>query len=308
MNELILHHYPGSPFSEKVRLVLGYKGLTWKSVTVPVMLPKPDVVALTGGYRRTPFMQIGADVYCDSALMCRVIDRLAPDPPLHPPASAGSAEIVGQWADTALFWTAVPYTMQPAGAAHIFEGASPEYVKAFRDDRAAMTQGMRRPTLADLGAQLRVQLGRLERLLGDGRGFLVGDVPTIADFSAVQSVWFIRRAPPVAVLLESYPRLLSWYERVHAFGHGTAEPMTSAESLEIARSAATHATTRVAEGEAHAAGDAVTVTPTDYACDPVAGRLVGLDAEEVVIARADPRAGDVQVHFPRIGYQVKAQS
>ena len=50
-HDLILHHYAGSPFSEKVRLVLGYKGLSWKSVSVPVILPKPDVVALTGGYR-----------------------------------------------------------------------------------------------------------------------------------------------------------------------------------------------------------------------------------------------------------------
>src|SRR5438309_6819722 len=120
MNDIILHHYAGSPFSEKVRLVLGYKGLAWKSVTVPVILPKPEVVALTGGYRRTPFMQIGADIYCDSALMCRVIDRLAPEPPLYPAASAGLAEIVAQWADTALFWTAIPYTVQPAGAAYVF--------------------------------------------------------------------------------------------------------------------------------------------------------------------------------------------
>ena len=91
MTELILHHYARSPFSEKVRLVLGMKRLHWKSVDVPVMMPKPDVVALTGGYRRTPFMQIGADIYCDTALMCRVIDRLQPEPALQPatPATRG---------------------------------------------------------------------------------------------------------------------------------------------------------------------------------------------------------------------------
>ena len=138
MSDLILHHYAASPFSEKVRLVLGMKGLRWRSVTVPMIMPKPDVVALTGGYRRTPFMQIGADVYCDSALMCRVIDRLAPEPPLYPRRRAGLAEIVAQWADSTLFWTAVPFTMQPAGVAHIFAGAPPEALKAFGADRAAM--------------------------------------------------------------------------------------------------------------------------------------------------------------------------
>ena len=309
MPDLILHHYATSPFSEKVRLVLGLKGLAWRSVTVPALLPKPDVVALTGGYRRTPFMQIGADVWCDSALMCRVIDRLVPEPPLYPAGCAGSADIVAQWADTNLFWTAVPYALQPAAASHFFEGAAPEYVKAFRDDRAAMMQGAsRRPPLADAKVQLQIYLRRLEQQLGDGRAFLMGGAPSIADVAAAQSVWFIRRAPPVASVLAPYERVNAWYERVHAFGHGTSEPMTSAEALDVSRHAATHAAAKVAEGEAHAPGSVVTVTPTDYAFDPVAGRLVGLDDEEVVVARVDPRAGHVHVHFPRIGYQVRAQA
>ena len=59
MTDIILHHYPTSPFSEKVRLVLGYKKLAWKSVIIPSIMPKPDVIALTGGYRKTPFLQIG---------------------------------------------------------------------------------------------------------------------------------------------------------------------------------------------------------------------------------------------------------
>ena len=54
-----------------------------------------------------------------------------------------------------------------------------------------------------------------------------------------------------------------------------------------------------------AEGDEVTVTPTDYAHDPVAGRLVGLGPEEVVIERVDARAGTVHVHFPRIGFQIR---
>ncbi len=306
MNDLILHHYPTSPFSEKVRLVLGLKKVAWKSVVVPVMLPKPDVVALTGGYRRTPFMQIGADVYCDSALICKVIDRLAPTPPLYPEASAGLAEIVAQWADSALFWTAVPYTMQPAGAVHIFAGAPPEYLKAFRDDRAAMTTGMRRATTADAGAQLASYAGWLERLLADGRSWLLGAQACIADFSVAQSIWFIRRAPPIAAGLEIYPHLLAWYARVQAIGQGMSSPMSSADALEVAARATSHAAVSVANGQAFESGAEVTVTPTDYATDAVAGRLVGLDGDEVVIARDDPRAGRVHVHFPRIAYQVKA--
>jgi len=304
MTELILHHYAGSPFSEKMRLILGFKGMRWRSVIVPAILPKPDVMALTGGYRRTPFMQIGADIYCDTTLMCKVIETLNPEPPLYPASTSGVAEIIAQWADTTLFWIAVPYTMQPAGIAHIMAGAPPEALKAFGADRAAMSPNLRRATLADGAAQLHTYLARLEHLLADGRPFLLGALPSIADFSAAQSIWYIRRAPPVAVLLDAYPRLLAWFEKVAAFGHGELTKMTSAEAIDVARQSPTAAVAFTAE-PGLAEGDEVTVTPTDYAHDPVAGKLVGLSRDEVVIARTDDRAGTVHVHFPRVAFQIK---
>jgi glutathione S-transferase len=307
MSELVLHHYPTSPFSEKVRLVLGMKKVAWRSVRVPVIMPKPDVVALTGGYRRTPFMQIGADIWCDTALMCRVVDRLWPEPPLYPTATTGLADIVSQWADTTLFWTAVPYTMQPAGVAHIFANMPPEALKAFGADRAAMYPSMRRAPVADAGAALVAYLGRLEAMLGDGRPYLLGATPCIADFSATQSIWYLRRAPPVATILAAYPLLVSWQERVAAFGHGESTPMSSDEALAIASRSTGHAPTAVAPGQPFAAGDAVRIAAADYAHDEICGTVVGLDDDEVVIERVDPRAGTVHVHFPRIGFHIKAQ-
>ncbi len=305
MSDLILHHYDGSPFSEKVRLILGYKDLAWKSVSVPVMLPKPDVVALTGGYRRTPFLQVGADIYCDTALMCRVIDAMAPQPPLYPVAAGGAQHLLAQWADTTLFWAAIPYTMQPAGAQHLFGGAPPDFLKAFAADRAAMAPNMRRATPADAAAQLASYFGWLESELADGRPFLLGEHACIGDFSVAQSLWYIRRAPPVATVLAPFQKLLAWYERVSAFGHGTPEKMRSSAAIELAAGTPRHAATQVEPGAGFAAGDAVTVSPTDYATDLVAGTLVGLTQHEVVIERRDDRAGTVHVHFPRIGYQVK---
>ena len=307
MSDLILHHYPMSPFSEKVRLILGYKGLSWRSVIVPALMPKPDVLALTGGYRRTPFMQLGADVYCDTALMCRVLERWHPQPPLYPPAQSGLAETVAQWADTSLFWTAVTYTMQPAGIAHVMKGATPDMLKAFGADRAAMNPGLRRATLADGAAALRAYVGRLEQMLESGQPFLLGAAPSIADFSAVQSVWFVRLAPPVAVILNGAPRVAAWFERMQAFGHGTAEPMTSQQAIEVAAEG-THAALSFVPEPGLEADLAVSVTPTDYAHDAVNGRLVGLGPHEVVIARDDPRAGRVHVHFPRIAYAIKPQT
>ena len=306
MNDIVLHHYAGSPFSEKVRLVFGMKGVRWRSVIVPVTLPKPDVVALTGGYRRTPFMQIGADIWCDSALMLRVVDRLHPEPPLYPQDVQGLCDIVAQWADASLFWTAVPYTMQPAGAAHIFAGAPPEYLKHFGADRAAMNPNLRRASLDDGAANLNIYLGRLEAMLADARPFLLGALPSIADFAAAQSIWFIRRAPPIAEQIASHRKVAAWYERVEAFGHGESEALSPAEAIDMANQATGHAPCNVEAGSTLPEGMRVGVTPADYAHDEVVGKLVGLTAEESVIERVDERAGTLHVHFPRVGFHIKA--
>ena len=308
MNELILHHYAMSPFAEKVRLILGFKKLAWRSVTIPNVLPKPDAVALTGGYRRTPFLQIGADIYCDSALMCRVIDARQPEPALYPAATAGIADIVAQWADSVLFWSAVPHTMQPAGVVHVLKGASPETLKAFGADRAAMNPNLRRPSIADGGAAVHTYLARIEQMLSAGQPFLLGAQPSIADFSAVHPLWFMHLAPPIASLLDAYPRLTAWYARVTAFGQGTPTVMTALEAISVSAGAAdarAYAALSFTAEPGLTKGDAVTVTPTDYAHDAVEGTLVGLTRDEVVLARIDERAGLVHVHFPRLGFQIK---
>lgn len=305
MSDLIFHHYASSPFSEKVRLVFGYKNLTWKSVIIPVIMPKPDVIALTGGYRKTPILQIGADVYCDTALICRVLDRLHPQPPLYPAATEGAASVLAQWADSALFWSAIPYTMQPKSIGSVFGDATPEALKAFSTDRAAFTQGMRRATLTDATAQLVTYLGWLEDQLADGRKFLVGEAPTIADFSVAHSLWFIHRAPEVADVLSRYAKLEAWYARVQAFGHGTHERLASPDAIAISANAKERAPVDFDESQGFVRDEPVNVSATDYGADLTAGLLAGISREEVVVRRNDERAGGVHVHFPRIGFQVR---
>jgi glutathione S-transferase len=301
---LTLHHFDRSPFSEKVRLVLGFKKLRWRSVKVPVILPKPDVVALTGGYRRTPFLQIGADIYCDTALMCRVIDQVAPEPPLYASPAGGVQNIVAQWADSPLFWAAVPYALQPAGLAHAFGGVPPEEIQAFAADRAAMTAGLRRATTTDATAQLTTYLGWLRAQLAGGQAFLLGDQPCIADFAAVHPVWFVRQSPPLAAISDD-AAINAWYDRMMAFGHGGPELVSSTDAIAAAAAATAHAATEVEPGLGFERGAPVTVSAMDYATDLVAGTLVGLTANQVTIERRDERAGTVHVHFPRIGYQIK---
>lgn len=307
MSDLILHHYGSSPFAEKTRLMLGFKQLAWRSVTVPMILPKPDVVALTGGYRRTPVLQSGADIFCDTALIAEVLEQLRPTPSLFPLALAGQARAVTQWADGDLFWTALPYALQPEGAAALFAGAPPEALKAFVADRKAMSEGVPRLNGADATAALSSYLDWLSAMLEDGRPWLLGEMASIADFSVYHPLWFLTRAGSLANILAPHAALRDWMARVAAVGHGEkAGKLSGEEALAVAREAAPAAVS-VTEGLGFAAGDRVTIMPSDYARDAVAGVLVGLDARRVTIAREDERAGRVHVHFPRIKYTLKRE-
>ncbi len=305
-NELILHHYDGSPFAEKVRLMLGYKGLAWQSVRIPVIMPKPDVVALTGGYRKTPVLQVGADVYCDTACIARLLEARQPRPTLFP-ATAPLAPLLAQWADSTLFWTVIPYTMQPAGLAHVFKGVAPEVLKAFAVDRAPFTAGMKRQSVADATANLGRYLAALDAQLADGRLWLMGTEASIADFSVAHCAWYVRRGGPVAEVMAPFVHFNAWLQRVLAIGHGQFQPLSSSHALAVSAAASTHAACNVEASSGFEVGQAVTVTPTDYGQDPVAGTLVGLSNDEVVLRRSDERAGTVQVHFPRAGYQLKKE-
>ena len=307
MSDLILHHYPISPFSEKVRLILGYKKLPWKSVMIPVISPKPDLVALTGGYRKTPVLQIGADIYCDTSLICDVLDHLQSDPGLYPEPSKGMGRTLAHWGDNTLFWTAMAYNLQPKGLEQMFAQAPPEVVKAFADDRRAMSSGMSRLRPSDATAAYKSYLRRLSDMLDDWP-FLLGEVPCIADFSMYHPLWFTRtRTPVLADIFANTPAVLEWMDRMAAIGHGTSEKMTSGEAVQVAASAepAPLAGDIFQDDHGIALGSMVTVSGESFGPEPTQGELVAATRMHFTLRRVDDRAGTVHVHFPRIGYVLK---
>ena len=237
MTTLILHHYPTSPFSEKIRLILGHKKLAWKSVVIPSIMPKPDVLALTGGYRKTPFLQVGADIYCDSALICDVLEHVQPEPTLYPPHLKGLSRVFAQWADSTLFWAAMAYNLQPKGAAHMFAAAPPEAARAFGEDRKAMTGNMVRLRPADATPAYRSYLRRIAHM-AEEHDFLFGIEPCVADFAAYHPLWFTRtRVPVMADILGATPAVGEWMDRIAAIGHGGMEKLSASDAITVANNA-----------------------------------------------------------------------
>ena len=308
MSDLILHHYPSSPFAEKIRLVLGYKNLAWKSVVIPQIMPKPDVQALTGGYRKTPILQIGADIYCDTSLICDVLEHLAPTPSLYPEPGKGLARTLAQWADSTLFWAAMAYNLGPKGAADMFGNTPPEVAKAFSDDRRAMSGSMTRLRPADAAAAYKSYLRRLSDMLDD-QPFLLGAVPTVADFACYHPLWFTRtRTPSVAGILDLTPAVVDWMARMAAIGHGTMEKFNAADAIAVAAASTPHTLltdSTFQDDHGIALGSLVTVAAESFGPEATEGELVAATRTHYTLRRIDERAGTVHVHFPRLGYVLK---
>jgi glutathione S-transferase len=303
--ELILHHYDFSNYSEKARLALGYKELAWRGVTIPPVAPKPDLTPLTGGYRRTPVLQIGADIFCDTRLILRELERRKPSPTLYPEALSAPAGMIAYWAEHQLFRPMSLYV----------SGSNLDLLPAnLQADRSAM-RGLPIPDAATVqraakrnAPLVRAQLPWVDALLFDGRAWIMGAQTSVADFAVYHALWFMTaRSARLAHELAPYPRINDWMARMRAFGHGTSSPMTAAEALSIA-AAAQPATLRASKpfDEDPSLGSRVRIRADDYGRDPVDGELVLIDADEIAFHRRDPQLGDIVVHFPRLGYDLRA--
>jgi len=310
MHELILHHYDASPFAEKARLMLGFKQLSWRSVEIPRIMPKPDLVALTGGYRKTPVLQVGADIYCDTALIARRLDAEKATPALFPEGQEFVAASFAQWVDSQIFQHAVSLVFQPESVAVRFGKLPPEAVKAFVADRAGLFSGgsatrlpveVAKHNWPSLMARVEQQLAREE---GD---YLFGE-PSIADFSLAHCLWFLKGTPVTAPLVDAYPNVSAWLGRVLGFGHGASSALSAEDAIAIARAATPAALPdeQFVEPNGFAVAQRVQIAATDYGVDPVEGELVFAGVEELILRREDERAGTVHVHFPRLGFAIKA--
>lgn len=300
----ILHHYETSPFAELVRTAMGLKQLEWHSVIIPDIMPKPDLVELTGGYARTPVLQIGADIYCDTAAILLALEHLKPQPSLYPAPLGTLHKVMASWAGGPQFLAHVGAAM---GA--MPEGALP---KSFIEDRKGrfgldMTQLAR--ATPHLTSQALTAAHWLDASLSDGRAFVGGDAPGHADLAFYSNIWFVRGIPfakATADEIFALPHLAAWFARVAGLGHGTRIELTADDAIAIAK-AAVPAVITGCVGGGFSAGQLVAVKTEGSGDTPVTGRLARLDPTAIIVLREGPRCGTVAVHFPRLGQMVTHQ-
>lgn len=308
MQDIILHHYPKSPFAEKIRLALGLKNLAWTSCDAPDMMPKPELQALTGGNRRIPVLQIGADIYCDTSLICDVLESIEPTPTLYPAQNKGLVRSLAQWADDKIFAAGMAYNFSPAGAADFAKQNSDIDLKAFAADRTAMRGGAPRMYPGDAAGTYKSYLRRLASML-DSSDYLVGNQISLADFSAYHPLWFTRRLPSLAGILATNPAILPWMDRIAALGHGKrGAEISRAESLAIAKGATpvvASSSEMFQDEHGIALGTEVAITAESFGTEVTTGTLIAATRTRYTIRREHEWTGVVHVHFPRIGFVLK---
>jgi len=303
MTDIILHHYGLSPFAEKVRIGLGLKQAAWKSVDIPNVMPKPDLMPLTGGYRKTPVMQVGADIYCDTQLIMLELDRRLPSPAFLPKDREGEARAITMWADRLIFSPAVGVVMSQV---------ADKFGEAFKKDRSDFSgrtfdPERLRAALPIVRDQTYALFSLAEAMLADGRKFVLGGEPGLADCALYNPVWFIQQQlGATASPLDRLPRIVAWSARMKALGEGKRQDIKAADALDIAKAARpAPASVDANDPSGLKTGQKISVTPDDTGKVPVSGELVGLTADRISIARNDPRVGDVVVHFPRAGFIIQ---
>ncbi len=299
---LILHQYDISPFSQKAQKMMGLKGLSWQSVEMPMIAPKPDVEALTGGYRGTPVLQIGRDVFIDNWMIARALDAFD--------ASGPAINAQGGLREAALYaWGERLFTPLLHAALAAYQS---EWDADFLADRKRVFPDVDFDTLdvsdPDRRSQVRAYLGTVEAQLSIGQDFLGGAQADGWDIHVWGMVWMIHSALPALMpIVEAFPRLTAWYERMSALGTGDREDVEIDVAWEALKDGPARPLPETPDQEPLApwVGEMVDISAGSADRGSAWGLLLAVDHEQVVMG-VEPISGEAaQVWFPRFGYHLK---
>ena len=305
MSDIILYHYPLSPFSEKIRALLGYTGMSWESVIMPESPPRPQLDQLTGGYRRIPVAQIGADIFCDSRAIASEVARISGKAGLALENCDHEVQEFAGRVDSDIFLACFGTAVSRNLIRKLLKTLSLRDFFRFMWDRTIMA---RKSSLQQLSgkeakALAREHLEGMEKMLrGD---FLFGDQPNIADFSAYHGLWFIQDVAELD-FVRAYPAVMAWMERIEAFGHGTVTEIPAERAIDIATGQQARPLPTDSRDE-ELIGQSVSISPSDYGKDPVQGVLVANSAYRWILQRKVKGLSTVHVHFPKLGFTLKPE-
>lgn len=223
MTSIVLHQWEMSPFCNKVRRCLRHKGLDYSVVNYNGLLALNAAKLSKVG--KLPVVDFDGHRVQDSAAIARYLDEKYPDKPLYPrePRALAEARMWEDWAAQSLYFYEIYFRMlDPVslerGLDLIAEGR-PAYERAIlkfvfkrRYPRKLQEQGLARMSREQVETLFFARLDDIDTLL-DGRQYLGGDAPNIADFSVVGQLDELIRTSELKGRILGYPRIAAWLAR-----------------------------------------------------------------------------------------------
>ena len=300
--DLILHHYEMSPFSQKIRSMFGYCNMNWCSVLSPAMPPRPNIDPLTGGYRKIPVLQIGADLFCDTRVITTELATLSGNTKLDRDQCTENVQAFVDDVDLRVFFASAGSSPPIKALVTVLKSAGPIGTVKFVKDRMAMIKASKVPMPTGAKAQkiLKPHYLKLEKMLVN-HPFLHGEHPGIADFSAYHVAWLaqLTGGKPIS---KAAKKTKQWYQQITEFGDGERSEIEPEDAFTIARGAEPRALPKESDNDKRL-GKQVTIAPADYGRDPVTGTLVCATATRWILKRETEDYGTLHVHFPKAGFE-----
>ena len=303
----IFHHYPQSPIAEKIRITFGIMGLEWQSVQIPRIPPKPLLMPLTGGYRRTPVLQIGADIYCDSQSIAFHLGKQKSKKIAYSQPNRALELILGSFGESILFSLTVRVILTTS------MGVAPE---DFINDRGSLyfepgwTVEEMKSSLPSILLQLQSAFELVDHHLTSHGPYMNGKNPSYADAVIQHCVWFLcGRWDGGKKFISQFKALVKHHELITLIGHGSFQDCTPEEALAIAKrhiSTAPNGINCAYTGDIKL-GERIRIRPNGKTADPdVIGSLRYLDQNIVIIDYEHEEVGQISIHFPVLGYQISS--
>lgn len=303
----IFHHYPQSPIAEKIRITFGIMGMEWQSVQIPRIPPKPLLMPLTGGYRRTPVLQLGADIFCDSQVIAWQLGLQNNNAPAYQLSNKSLELILGSFGEAILFSLSVRVVLTTS------MGKAPE---EFIKDRGSLyfepgwTVEEMKNSLPSILLQLQAAFDLINHHLLENGPFINGDIPSYSDAVVQHCVWFLcGRWEGGIDFIKPFDAVCKQREAIASLGHGISHDISAEQALETATKNIPNApmgiNCKFTGGLRR--GQRVKIRPNGRTSDPdVIGALRYLDETVIIIDYEHEETGQVAIHFPVLGYQISA--
>ncbi len=255
---LELYQFELSQYSEKVRLILDYKGLEYRKIEVTPGVGQVELLQKSGS-RQVPVLKDGSTYIADSTEIAFYLERKYPEKPILPeePIARGQCLLMEEWADESIgikgrkafigalnqnqtFRTSVLPKEIPGVVKNLVGAIPGEFL-----DVLGMGVGFGGDAVKDAKKGLKQDLEALSLIL-ENQPYLIGDTPTLADL-AVAGLSILIKFPegsyldiPEQLRGKGIPGLadnlafapfFAWRDRLYAdFRTGSSSPNTNSST------------------------------------------------------------------------------